>query len=125
MSRTKRIALLVAIFSGAAAQVSAAPSAGLQSGGNTIAGPAAVGLAPNAVQIVFTDDSGNSDACTTVTNAGRGAVRISVTGNGSGTMDVAIGQTSAICRDSVSEVSLTCLAVSPATCTAQWRVDRD
>jgi hypothetical protein len=40
-------------------------------------------------------------------------------------MDIAVGQTGAICRDSVSEVSLTCLAVAPASCAAQWRVDRD
>lgn len=125
MSRTNRIALLVALFCGAAAQVSAAPSAGLLTGGNTIAGPAAVGLASNAVQIVFTDDAGNSDACTTVSNIGRGAVRLGVTGDGSSTIDVAAGQTAALCRNSVSEVSLTCLSVSPATCAAQWRVDRD
>lgn len=125
MSRTKRIALFTTILCGAATQVAAAPSAGLLTGGNTIAGPAAVSLAANAVQIIYTDDSGNSDACTTVVNVGRGAVRVSVTGDGSGTVDIAAGKTAAICRNSVSEVELTCLAVAPSTCSAQWRVDRD
>ena len=125
MSRTKRIALIATIFCGAATQAAAGPSAGLLTGGNTIAGPGTVGLTANAAQIVFTDDSGNSDACTTISNVGRGAVRVAVTGDGSGTIDVAAAKTAAICRNSVTEVELTCLAVAPSTCSAQWRVDRD
>ena len=74
---------------------------------------------------VYTDAAGNIDACTTVLNTGRAAVRLTVAGSGTSSIDVAIGSTAALCRDQVTQVDLLCLGVGTTSCAAQWRVDRD
>ncbi|MFO0687949.1 MAG: hypothetical protein U0900_04535 [Myxococcota bacterium] len=52
-------------------------------------------------------------------------MQIDVTGNGSGAIHVAVGRTAVFCRDPVSQVEPTRLAVAPASCAPRWRVDRD
>ncbi len=121
----KHLALAATLTLAIAAPAFAAPSASMAIGGNTIAGPGATSLAPGLGATIYTNDSGNTDACTTVVNGGKGAVRLTVVGNGSGTIDVAAGATGALCRDDVSEIDLLCLGVAPNSCSAQWRVDRD
>ncbi|MBY0401226.1 hypothetical protein K2X89_13085, partial [Myxococcota bacterium] len=95
MTRTNRIALTALVFC-TAAQVVSAQSAGLVAGGNTIAGPGATKLAAQAQQDVYTDASGNSDACVTLVNTGKGAIRVALTGEGSSNIDVAAGATAAV-----------------------------
>ena len=93
-------------------------------GGNTLAGPGAASVALNATQTVYTDASGNSDACVTVVNAG-GPIRLSMVNDAPNTVsiDLATGVSGALCRDATTQVDLVCLGGS--TCSAQWRVDRD
>jgi|JI10StandDraft_1071094.scaffolds.fasta_scaffold400823_3 hypothetical protein len=121
----KPLALAATLSLAIATPAFAAPSAGLAIGGNTIAGPGALSLAPGLSGIIYTNASGDTDACTTIVNGGRGAVRVTVTGSGSGTIDVAAAATGALCRDDVSEIELLCLGVAPNSCSVQWRVDRD
>ncbi len=127
MMTTNRIALAVALALAVASPAAAAPSSsGLTTGGFTVAGPGTTSLAANVSGTVYTDASGNLDACTTVANSGRAAVRLTVTGNGgSSSIDVAVGGTGTLCRDQVTQVGLLCLGVGTTSCTAQWRVDRD
>lgn len=103
----------------------AGPSAGMTIGGNTIAGPGTTIIAPDITATIYTNGAGNTDTCTTLVNAGRGAIRLTVVGTGSGTIDVAPSTTSALCRDDTSQIYITCLGVVPNSCSAQWRVDRD
>lgn len=114
-------ALSIAIASPALA----APSAGLTIGGNTIAGPGTTSIAADITATIYTNGAGNTDTCTTLVNSGRGAIRLIVVGTGSGTIDVAPAATGALCRDDTTQIDLTCLGVSPISCSAQWRVDRD
>lgn len=126
MPRMNRVAGFVAIALAMASPALAGPSSsGLTTGGFTIAGPGTTSLAANVTGTVYTDESGNIDACTTVLNTGKAAVRLTVAGNGTSSIDVAAGSTAALCRDEVSQVDLLCLGVGTASCTAQWRVDRD
>ncbi len=119
------LALTSALSLAIASPTFAAPSAGLTIGGNTIAGPGTTSLAPDISATIYTNNAGNTDACTTVVNSGRGAVRVTMVGGGTGTIDVAAGATGAICRDDITEIDLTCLGVAPNSCRVQWRVDRD
>jgi hypothetical protein len=57
-------------------------------------------------------------------NTGRGAVRLTLTGGGAGTIDINPGRSAALCRNDVTEISIDCLGVAPNSCAAQWRVDR-
>lgn len=127
MKKTNRMAFATALaLLGTATGALAVTTAGLTPSGFTIGGPGTATLAASATTPVYTDASGNVDACTTVANTGRAAVRLTVTGSGgAGQLDVAVGNTSALCRDQVTLVELTCLGAGTATCTAQWRVDRD
>lgn len=123
--KIETLALAAILSLALAAPALAAPSAGLAIGGNTIAGPGTTALASAISAIIYTNAAGDTDACTTVVNGGKGAVQLTVVGNGSGTIDVAAGRTAALCRDDVSEIELSCLGVAPNNCSAQWRVDRD
>lgn len=124
--KMKTLVLVAAVSVVAASPGLAAPAkTGLSIGGDTIAGPGSSTLAPAAVAVIYTNDQGDTDACTTVVNAGRGAVRLTMVGGGTGSIDLAAGTTAALCRDDVSEIELTCLGVAPNSCSAQWRVDRD
>ena len=126
MKKFHHLAVAVALALGAPSPALAAPSAsGLATAGFTIAGPGATTLGTVEAQDIYVDDSGNSDACTTVSNVGKSSVRLSVTGNGSGFIDVAIGDTAALCREQVELVTLTCQGTGTSTCSVQWRVDRD
>lgn len=116
-------ALSLAIASPAVA--GSGSSAGLTIGGNTIGGPGTTNLAPDLSATIYTNDAGDTDTCTTVLNSGRGAVRLTMIGNGTGTIDVAAGATAALCRDDTAQIDLTCIGVAPNSCKAQWRVDRD
>lgn len=122
---SKLLALSATLLLATASPAFARSSAGLAIGGNTIAGPGARSLAAGLSGTIYTNDAANTDACTTIVNGGRGAVRITVTGDGSGSIDVAPAATAAICRDDVSEIQLLCLGVAPNSCSVQWRVDRD
>jgi len=96
--------------------------AGLAAGGRTLAGPGVTAVAANTPATVYGDPSGNSNTCVTVVNAGTAAVRLSLTDGGTpSTIDVPVGDSGALCKDSTQQVDLTCLA---AMCRANWRVDR-
>jgi hypothetical protein len=119
------LALVSALSLAIASPAVAASTAGLTIGGNTIAGPGTTTLAPSLAATVYTNDAGNTDTCTTVFNIGRGAVRVTMTGNGAGTIDLDAGATGALCRNDTAQIEILCLGVAPNSCKAQWRVDRD
>ena len=125
MFASNRIVLFAALALTAATPAAAGHSAALTTGGTTIGGPLSLTFVADGVMSVFSDPGGNSDACTTVLNTGRASVRISVTGNGNSSVDVPAGGSGALCREQVSLVDLTCLAVAPSNCAVQWRLDRD
>lgn len=127
MSKTIRMAAAgaLALLLGASPAMASSSAAGLTAGGFTIGGPGTTSLAAAAVQAVYTDASGNVDACVTISNTGRSAVRVDLTGSGNVTADVAAGATRALCTEEVELIELTCLGVGTANCTTQWRVDRD
>jgi len=107
-----------------AAPALAAPSAGLAIGGNTIAGPGSTAFAADTGAHIYTNPAADTDVCTTVVNNGRGAVRLTLTGGGAGTIDVDPGKSAALCRNDVTLISIDCLALE-TSCSAQWRVDRN
>ncbi len=115
----------LALASALSLAIAAPAVAGLTIGGFTIAGPGKTNLAAAISATIYTNNPGNTDTCTTVEAAGDGAVRLTVVGDGTGTIDVAKGTTAALCRDNTTQIDLTCLAVASGKCLVQWRVDRD
>jgi hypothetical protein len=105
-----------------AAPALAAQTAGLAPGGRTLAGPGKLGLALNEIVTIYTDGSGNSDLCGTLVNGSKdSSVRLTLTGGGAVNADVAAGDSGALCRDSVTSATVTCLG--PSSCTIEWRLD--
>lgn len=118
------LAATAALLLSSSALAGGAP-AGLAAGGRTLAGPGVTIVAANASATVYGDPSGNSDACVTVVNTGTAAVRLSMDDGGTpATIDVAVGDSGALCKDSTQQVDLICLGVS-GSCRANWRLDRD
>ncbi len=123
--KSNRIALITALLLVLAAPALAASAPALTAGGHTLAGPGTANLGLNGTTTVYTDASANADTCVTVVNGGKSAVRLSITNDvpNVSSIDVAIGASGALCRDSTKQVDLICIGTS--TCSAQWRVDRD
>jgi len=123
MSKCKAIALAAMLALAAATPALAAKPLSLTPGGRTLAGPGQSALALNATATVYTDGAGSANTCATVANVGSSAVRLTMVGNTTTTLDVAVAASGALCQDSLERVDLTCLG--PAACTAQWRVDNN
>jgi len=122
MGKGNWIALVTLLACTLAATALAAPPAGLTAGGRTIAGPGSLSLALNATDTIYTDGSGNTDLCGTVVNTGKESpVRLSLTGGGTVSIDVAAGHSGSLCRNSVTSATVLCLG--PSSCAAQWRLD--
>lgn len=124
MNKTFSIALSTALVLALAAPALAAKPASLAPGGRTLAGPGARSVAADTTEIVYTDTSGNANACTTVVNTGRVAVDLTLVGSGTSTISVPVSASSSLCMDSLERVDLTCPAGTVA-CSAQWRVDNN
>ncbi len=122
MIKTLAVAALLSVT--LAAPALAGPSSGLAIGGNTIAGPGTATIAADTGATVYLNPAADTDLCTTVANSGRASVRLTLTGDGTGSVDVAPGKSAALCRNDVTEIDIDCLSLENS-CTAQWRADRD
>jgi hypothetical protein len=123
MSKRSGITLAVLLMLAGATPALAAKPLGLTAGGRTLAGPGSIPIAVNATVTVYTDATGSADACATVANAGSSPVRLTLVGDASPTIDVAVSGSGALCEDGLERVDLTCLG--PGACSAQWRVDNN
>jgi len=119
MSKWKGIAMSAVLMIAWTTPALAAKSAGLAPGGRTLAGPASSTVAVNATVTVFSN--GNRNACATLLNVGKSAVRLATIGGNTSTIDVPAGGSGALCKASLAQVDLTCIGLD--TCSAQWRVD--
>jgi hypothetical protein len=124
MNKIFSIALSTALVLALATPALAAKPASLAPGGRTLAGPGSRSLAADSTETVYTDSSGNADACATVVNTGKVALDLTLVGGGTSTISVPVSSSSSLCIDSITRVDLTCPAGTVA-CSAQWRVDNN
>src|SRR5262245_40077537 len=122
MRKYHRIAWVTLLLCTFAATALAAAPAGLSTGGRTVAGPGSLSLALNEAETIYTDGGGNADLCGTLLNTSKGSsARLTLNGGGTVQIDVASGRSGALCRNSVTSATVTCLG--PSSCSVQWRLD--
>jgi hypothetical protein len=119
MRKCNGIALWTMLLCMLAAPALAATSAGLATGGRTLAGPGKLSLALNEAVTIYADADGNSRLCGTLVNSSKDStVRLTLNAVNA---DVLAGDSSALCRNNVTSATVTCLG--PSGCTAEWRLD--
>jgi hypothetical protein len=120
---TKAIMTATAIALALGAQAKAATVPALAAGGHTIAGPGLVNVPKTTMQSVMSNYFGN-DACVTVVNLGTTDLTVDTAGSGPSSTIVGAHQSSSLCQQALTGVTITCSGPQSGDCHALWRVDR-